>query len=129
MDQPGLWDSPPIMGITDPRSLDEQFRIWRLSDEGFEIIEAIRLRNAALRARGFQHYSINALAEVVRWHFHLEHGPDAAFYKVNSNRLSRLSRWLMEQYPEEFPIKCRGCNRKGHDTAPMPYFETRELRS
>lgn len=126
MDGPTLWETPPIMGITDPRSLDDQFVIWRASEEGREIIEQVRVYNRRIRDRGFQHYSINAICEVVRWHIHLEKGPDAAGYKVNSNRLSRLARWLMATYPDEFPPKCR-CTR--HEREPLGYFETRELRS
>lgn len=105
---------PPPMGITDPRSLDVRFAAWMKTDEGQEVVRMIREANEPIRRRGFEHYSIGGLAHVVRWHHHKIHGPDAAGFKVNSVYMSRLARWLLDCYPDEFP---------------PGYFETRRLRS
>jgi hypothetical protein len=128
--EPTLWDAPtdqpPPIGMLDPRSLDVRFAAWIQTLEAAEIVAEVRRLNDQIRHRGFRHYSINALAEVVRWHVHLEKGPDAAGFKINSVYLSRLARHLMDAYPAEFPPVC-GCLR--HEKTPLTYFELRELRS
>ena len=64
---------------------------------------------------GVEHYSIGTLAHVVRWHADKQNGPDASGFKVNDIYLSRLSRWLMDNYPDEAPPECH-CHKK-----PRPY--------
>lgn len=124
--QLGLFPDPPPLGFTDPRSLDARFRGWITTDEAREIVAAIRRLNGQIRDRGFRHYSIDALSEVVRWHVHLERGPSAEGFKVNDVYLSRLARWLMDEHPDEFPSAC-GC--AAHAQEPRTYFELRTLRS
>jgi len=122
-----IWDVPvPSLGMGDPRTLDARFRGWMATDEGREVVSEIRVLNRRIRGRGFDHYSIGALSEVVRWHRHLEKGPEYESFKVNDSYLSRLARFLMDVYPDEFPSKCR-CHR--HAKEPLTYFELRSLRS
>lgn len=119
--------SIPSTGLLDPRDLDALFWAWLPTEQAQEIVERMREYNGRLRDRGFPHYGLNALGEVVRWHMHLDKGPEAGtLFKVNSIYFSRLARWLMLWYPEEFPPVCQ-C--KKHRRKPLTYFELRELKS
>jgi len=125
-DQMGLFPDPPPFGLSDPRSLAARFRAWMDTQEGREVVAEVRALNLQIRERGFRHYSIGALSEVVRWHRHLRFGPDASGFKVNDVYLSRLARYLMDQHPDEFPPEC-SCPQ--HEKQPMTYFELRALKS
>jgi len=86
--------------------LDEEDRIqaayreWRATPDGLAAVTAIRRRALELRRRGWRHYGIQALAEVVRFDRALSVGPDADGYRVNNSHLSRLARDLMDEEPE-----------------------------
>lgn len=50
-----------------------------------------------MKRRGFEHYGIKALVEVVRWHMALKTGEE---FKINNNYTSRYSRLIMQQEPD-----------------------------
>lgn len=64
-----------------------------------------------LQDSGFDHYGIKALMEVVRWHRHVEYGPEDE-WKCNNSYSSRYARAIMTEVP-----------------ALAGFFETRELKS
>ena len=66
---------------------EENPRIWQL----FQTFA----REA--KDRGFRHYSVNGIFELIRWHTR-ESGNDG--YKVNNNYRPDYARKMMEQYPE-----------------------------
>ena len=52
----------------------------------------------AVWARGFEHYSADAILHRIRWHFDVDVG-DRSF-KCNNNWTAHLSRWFMKLHPE-----------------------------
>lgn len=80
--------------------VERAYREWVATEDGRIVAKAIRDRALELRRRGWTRYGIQALAEVARFDRALLVGPDAAGYRVNNSHLSRLSRDLMEHYPE-----------------------------
>jgi len=91
-------------------SLHDDYNEWRSTAHGREVFaEALDIA-LQMKRRGFQHYSIWMIANVIRHHRHLKYGPDDGF-KLNNNRLAYLARGLM-----------------AHDERLAGFFETRKLR-
>ena len=65
-----------------------------------------------VRSKGFAHYGIGALWEVMRYYFQIEKEQGSDF-KLNDHFRSRYARKLMAEFPDEFG----------------DFFEIRELRS
>ncbi len=49
-------------------------------------------------ARGFKHYSSDAILHRIRWHFHIERG--IREFKCNDHWTAPLARWFIERHPE-----------------------------
>lgn len=95
-----------------PGKLHQAYLRWRETSDGKTATDAIRARALELRGRGWSHYGIQALAEVVRYSRAIEIGPDDAGFRINNSHLSRLARDLMRESDEL-----------------VDFFEVRELRS
>lgn len=81
-------------------AIQRAYEEWRATDDGREVVAAIRARALDLRRRGWSHYGIKALGEVVRFDQAIRVGPDAEGYRVNNSHLSRLARDLMAEEAE-----------------------------
>lgn len=99
-------------GCPFPGTLHQAYLRWRGTDDGKVVVDSIRKRALELRARGWSHYGIQALAEVARYDRALSIGPDADGFRVNNSHLSRLARDLMRETDDL-----------------DGFFEVRELRS
>ncbi len=89
--------------------LQEQFEEYHgLHPEVFGHLVALARK---MRDRGFRHYSVKTLWEVLRWHFDIEKGDND--FKLNNNFHSRYARKIMADFPDEF----------------AGFFELRDLRS
>jgi hypothetical protein len=88
----------------------ESYGEWRITKHGKEVFAQALDIALQMRRKGFQHYSIWMIANVIRHHRHLTHGPDDGF-KLNNNRLAYLARELMDD-----------------DARLAGFFETRELK-
>jgi hypothetical protein len=81
-----------------------------MRERPFVYTELVKLAKLA-QSRGWKHYGIGSLYEVLRWHRHIEYGPDEDF-KLNNNFRSRYARKIMDDNPEL-----------------RDFFETRKLTS
>ena len=78
----------------------QKYLEWRKTPHGQEVFAAAAEIALQMARKGFSHYSIWMIANVIRYHRHLKHGPRADDYKVCNNHLAYLSRELMATYPE-----------------------------
>jgi len=84
------------LGFETESKLEAQFQEFH--KENPKVYLALRDRALQLKRRGWNHYGIKAIVEVVRFHRALETtDPD---FKLNNNYSSRYARILMEQEPE-----------------------------
>jgi len=92
------------------RKLEAEFQEWSLTEDGIAVIREASRRALLLVARGFRHYSIDAILHSIRFDRSIAAGPDHGF-KINNDRSAHLARHLMLNDPEL-----------------DGFFETRELR-
>jgi len=96
------------LGFDDESRLEAKFQEFHA--ENPQVYTALRDRALQLRRKGWNHYGIKAIVEVVRFHRALETtDPD---FKLNNNYSSRYARILMDEEPEL-----------------AGFFQTRELKS
>ena len=109
-----MTSSPQLLFDDAPRlrkhfaSAEEQFQAFH-RDNPFVYTLIVRYARKAKR-RGFQHYGIGALWEIIRWD--LLASSKSEDYKLNNNFRSRYARMVMKYQPD----------LEG-------FFETRRLRS
>lgn len=82
------------MSYTAQRSIADQFA--KFHDEHPDVYEQLSSLAHEMRDRGFHHYGIATLFEVVRHHRHTS-GKDDAGFKLNNNFRSHYARLLMER--------------------------------
>lgn len=93
------------------RDLQREFEEWLASKDGRAVyVEAVS-RARRLLARGYRHYSMDALYHSIRFDWSVKVGPDADGFKLNDHHTSRLARRIMADF---------------EDLA--GFFETRQLR-
>jgi len=80
-------------------ALPPWFQEWVHSDTGREIANKFIKLAWGLRQRGFKKYSHWALANRLRWHYDMKHGPDASGFKINNNVIGYLARFAMYREP------------------------------
>ena len=71
---------------------------------------------AELLARGWEHYSADAILHRIRWHFHVERGNRE--FKCNDHWTSQLARWWLKrhpQYPDFFELRALAHERRHRD--------------
>jgi len=73
----------------------DKYNEWRATAHGEEVFELCREFSVQIAGRGFTNYSIWAVANAVRWHRNLKHGPDGEDFKISNNHLAYLARELM----------------------------------
>jgi len=98
------------MKIIDRNETKLDLMFWEFHRENPQVYSALRDVAIQLSDRGWHHYGIKAIMEVVRFHKALE-TTDTKF-KLNNNYSSRYARLLMEQEPRL-----------------NEFFEVRELKS
>ncbi len=74
---------PPAADINDVPT-DVRFHFERLALE--------------VAARGFTHYSSDAILHQVRWHMHVDRG--IREFKCNDHWTAPLARWFLERHPD-----------------------------
>ena len=79
------------------------FNEWMLTATGKEIANKFIRLAYGLHKKGFKHYSHWAIANRLRWHYDMVHGPDASGYKINNNAI----RWVAKLAEHREP-KLRG---------------------
>ena len=99
-------DQPSLM-----RDETIEAHFWEFHDNHPEVYREIVRRARQLKQKGFTHYGIKGIIEVVRWHFATT-GPDAAGFKINNNFSSRYARLV-----------------EAHEPDLTGFFELRELRA
>jgi hypothetical protein len=80
------------------QSIEEQFQIHFLRHP--EVYRVIVAMAREAKARGFEHYGLAAIFEVIRWKVFVEGRRDDEAYKLNNNLRSRYSRFIMEREPD-----------------------------
>lgn len=112
------------MGSSSPSNLDQESRLLpfgksieesfeRFHEDNPEVLDLLIKYSRQVKARGFQHYSMDAIYHRVRWHYNIEtHRDPNDEFKLNNNFTSRYARMIMEMCPD----------LKG-------FFETRVLKS
>ena len=94
--------------VGEAKGTDAKFQEFHA--ENPQVYTALRDRALQLKRKGWNHYGIKAIVEVVRFHRALETtDPD---FKLNNNYSSRYARILMDEEPEL-----------------AGFFQTRELKS
>ena len=83
-------------------SVGTDFDTWVHTPAGREIANNFIRLAWQMRNRGFSTYSGWAIVNTIRWHFDLEHGPEAGEtrFKINNNWIASLSRFAMEREPK-----------------------------
>jgi len=111
MSEPTLFDQQPIDKI------QERFELW-IEANPRVIPTLVQMARRAV-ANGFRQYGMKALVEVLRWRWDVEtERPSEEPFKLPNEYTSRLSRRIMETYPEF----------AGTETEP-PFFVTHKLDS
>ena len=82
----------------------ERYRTWRQTLHGEEVFDAATKITRQIQAKGFKHYSMQAIIYIIRHRRHLRHGPDADDYKINNNFTSYLAREISRELdlPDDF---------------------------
>ena len=73
-----------------------RYRQWRGTTHGQEVFCQIGSVTLDMIRRGFDHYSMQMIVYVVRYHRHLKTGRDEEGWKVNNNFTSYLARDIMK---------------------------------
>ena len=79
----------------EPNSIWARWWAWRCEHPDVEV-HLHALVTSAIR-RGFKHYGLKALWEVLRWHFNVEKTED---FKCANAYTSRYARFLMWKHPD-----------------------------
>ncbi len=85
------------LGLDFQKTIEQRFRSFHR--EHPEVYGELVRRARMMTARGFHHYGISALYELVRWHFQMERGPDELF-KCNNNYKPYYARLILKQEPD-----------------------------
>ena len=103
------WDDGTLDFGPRDRSIQERFEKFHRANP--RVYSLILLYSRQVKARGYAHYSINAIFERIRWHVFIETRSEDDF-KLSNDYRSRYARLVMEQEPDL-----------------ADFFELRELRS
>ena len=76
------------------QTLADKYWAWRETPHGEEVFAESLSLARKMRDRGFGHYSIDAIVQVIRFHHHLTHGSDDGF-KINDHHRAFLAREIM----------------------------------
>jgi hypothetical protein len=78
-------------------NIDEKF--FKYHEKNPHVFDLFYKYTMEVKAKGFDHYSTDAIMHRIRWHRMIETDINERF-KMNDNYTSRYARLLVEKYPE-----------------------------